>query len=307
MVSLMSRLKTTKMVNSVSLIRQMSAKVMTEGELKVNKSSNTNKEVRLSYLDGKDNGIAVLGLNRPEARNAFSKNLVAQLTEAVDKIRNDEKVRVLIIRSLVPKIFSAGADLRERFEMTEDQVEQFIHSLRSFMRSVETMPAPVIAAIDGVALGGGLELGLASDIRTAASEAKMGLVETKWAIFPGAGGTLRLPRIVGPAIAKELIYTSRIIDGEEAKNIGLVNHVVKQNKTGDAAYHSALDIAREILPNGPIGVRLAKVAISQGIEVPIEDGFKIEKKYYSELLKTQDRIEGLAAFSAKRVPIYRGM
>ncbi|XP_057341702.1 methylglutaconyl-CoA hydratase, mitochondrial [Microplitis mediator] len=302
MVSLMSRLKTTRIVNSVSLIRQMSTKVMTDGEDKIN-----NKEVRISYLDGKDNGIAVLGLERPEARNAFSKNLVSQLTEAVDAIRNDEKVRVLIIRSLVPKIFSAGADLRERFKMTENEVEEFIHSLRNFMRNVETMPTPVIAAIDGAALGGGLELALASDIRTAASESKMGLVETKWAIFPGAGGTLRLPRIVGPAVAKELIYTSRIIDGEEAKSIGLINHVVKQNKMGDAAYHAALDIAREILPNGPIGVRLAKVVMSQGFEIPIEDGFEIEKKCYSKLLKTQDRIEGLAAFSAKRVPIYRGV
>jgi len=113
----------------------------------------------------------------------------------------------------------------------------------------------VISAIDGAALGGGLELALATDIRVASSEATMGLVETKLAIMPGAGGTQRLPRIIGAAKAKELIYTARILVGEQACTIGLVNEAVPQNKTGDAAYQTALSIAREILPNGPIGVR----------------------------------------------------
>lgn len=213
------------------------------------------KEVIVNYLDGKDNGIAVLGLNRPTARNSFGKVLISQLNEALASIRQNNKLRVLIVRSLIPKVFCAGADLRERFKMDNSEVGRFVSSLRDLMTDVETLPTPVISAIDGVALGGGLELALASDIRVASSEAKMGLVETKLAIIPGAGGTQRLPRIIGAAKAKELIYTARILDGEQAMQIGLVNEVVSQNKIGDAAYQMALSIAREILPNGPIGVR----------------------------------------------------
>lgn len=213
------------------------------------------KEVTIKYLDGKDNGIAVIGLNRPAACNAFGRTLVDQLSNAISSVRADTKLRVLIIRSLVPKVFCSGADLRERSKMDNSEVLKFVSSLRSIMCNVESLPTPVISAIDGVALGGGLELALATDIRVAVSEAKMGLVETKLAIIPGAGGTQRLPRLVGPAKAKELIYTARIFDGEDAMKIGLINQVVPQNKDGDAAYQSALSIAREILPNGPIGVK----------------------------------------------------
>lgn len=301
-MSLASKIRVTSVLNNLTMIsiRAFSAKPM------LNTKDDT-KEVIIKYLDGKDNGIAVIGLNRPEARNSFGKTLVSQLNEAITTIRQDNKIRVLIVRSLVPKIFCAGADLKERLKMDNSEVNPFVSSLRNLMNNVESLPTPVISAIDGSALGGGLELALATDIRTAASEAKMGLVETKLAIIPGAGGTQRLPRVVGPAKAKELIFAARVLDGEEAHKIGLVNQVVPQNKDGDAAYHAALSIAREILPNGPIGVKLAKVAINKGMEVPIEDGFEIEKQCVSQLLETQDRIEGLAAFTAKRVPIYRGL
>lgn len=271
------------------------------------RSEDPSREVMINYLDGKDNGIAVLGLNRPSAKNAFGRNLVTLLSDSLHKIRKDEKVRVLILRSLVPKVFCAGADLKERGQMTEEEVGQFVNTLRNLMNVMEEIPIPSIAAIDGAALGGGLELALATDIRTAASEAKMGLVETRLAIIPGAGGTQRLPRTVGVAKAKEMIFSAKILDGDEAEDIGLVNKAVAQNRGGDAAYQAALEIARDILPNGPVGVRMAKVAITRGIEVPIDQGFEIEKECYSKILKTKDRLEGLAAFSAKRVPIYRGM
>ncbi|XP_047362268.1 methylglutaconyl-CoA hydratase, mitochondrial-like [Vespa velutina] len=265
------------------------------------------KEVILKYLDGKDNGIVVLGLNRPNTRNAFGKNLVSQLNNAISTIKQDDKLRVLIIRSLVPFVFCAGADLYERLKMSKSEVSEFVTSLRNIMNDIESISIPVISAIDGVALGGGLELALATDIRIAALEAKLGLVETKLAIIPGAGGTQRLPRIVGSAIAKELIYTARILNGQQAKNIHLVNEVVLQNKNGDAAYQAALSLAREILPNGPIGVKLAKEAISKGIEMSIEDGLEIEKQCYNKVINTEDRLEGLSAFTAKRVPIYKGI
>ncbi|XP_011314479.1 methylglutaconyl-CoA hydratase, mitochondrial [Fopius arisanus] len=273
----------------------------------LDKLDDPSKEVTINYLDGKDNGIAVLALNRPAARNSFGRNLVSLLSQSLHKIRDDEKVRVLILRSLVPKIFCAGADLKERGQMSELEVGEFVNSLRNLMSEIETIPIPSIAAIDGAALGGGLEMALAADIRTSASEAKMGLVETKLAIIPGAGGTQRLPRIVGTAKAKEMIFAAKILDGDEAEDIGLVNRAVPQNRGGDAAYQAALEIAREILPNGPVGVKMAKVAITKGIEVQIDQGFEIEKECYSKILKTKDRLEGLAAFTAKRVPIYRGM
>ncbi|XP_043680124.1 methylglutaconyl-CoA hydratase, mitochondrial [Vespula pensylvanica] len=264
------------------------------------------KEVILKYLDGKDNGIVVLGLNRPNTRNAFGRNLVSQLNNAISTIKQDDKLRVLIIRSLVPFVFCAGADLRERLKMNKSEVSEFVTSLRNIMNDIESISIPVISAIDGIALGGGLELALATDIRIAALEAKLGLVETKLAIIPGAGGTQRLPRIVGSGIAKELIYTARILNGQQAKNIHLVNEVVPQNKNGDAAYQAALLLAREILPNGPIGVKLAKEAISKGMEMSIEDGLEIEKQCYNKVIDTEDRLEGLSAFTAKRVPIYKG-
>ncbi|XP_011147801.1 methylglutaconyl-CoA hydratase, mitochondrial [Harpegnathos saltator] len=271
-----------------------------------NNTKDEAKEVIVNYLDGKDNGIAVIGLNRPAARNSFGKGMVSQLIETLATVRQNEKLRVLILRSLVPKVFCAGADLRERLTMDSTEVSRFVSSLRSMISNVATLPTPVISAIDGVALGGGLELALATDIRVAASEAKMGLVETRLAIIPGGGGTQRLPRIVGLAKAKELIYTARILDGEQAWQIGLVNQVVPQNKSGNAAYEAALSIAREILPNGPIGVKMAKVAISEGTEVSLKDGLEIEGQCYGKIVDTKDRIEGLAAFAAKRVPVYQG-
>jgi len=165
---------------------------------------------------------------------------------------------------------------------------------------------PVIAAIDGHALGGGLEMALACDLRVASATAKMGLVETKLAIIPGAGGTQRLPRIVGPSLAKELIFTARVISGTEASSIGLVNHAVEQNAEGDAAYRRAIDLAREILPNGPVGVKMAKAAVNRGIEVDISSAMAIEEGCYAQVIPTKDRLEGLKAFKEKRKPVYKG-
>ncbi|XP_057161599.1 methylglutaconyl-CoA hydratase, mitochondrial isoform X5 [Ursus arctos] len=145
------------------------------------------------------------------------------------------------------------------------------------------LPVPTIAAIDGLALGGGLELALACDIRVAASSAKMGLVETKLAIIPGGGGTQRLPRAIGMSLAKELIFSARVLDGQEAKAVGLISHVLEQNQEGDAAYCKALDLAREFLPQGPVAMRVAKLAINQGMEVDLVTGLAIEEACYAQM------------------------
>nr|CAD7404011.1 unnamed protein product [Timema cristinae]CAD7434920.1 unnamed protein product [Timema monikensis] len=245
-------------------------------------------------------------MNRPHARNALSRKQTSDMTAALESLRFDRSVRVLVLTSLVPGIFCAGADLKERLTLSIDDTTAFVPKLRFLANAIDNFQVPVIAAIDGAALGGGLELALACDIRVAASNAKLGLVETKLGIIPGAGGTQRLPRIVGPAVAKELIFTGRIMDGEESWNLGVVNHVVEQNKEGDAAFQKALEIAREIVPNGPVGVRMAKLAISKGLEVDIGSGNTIEEACYAQVIPTKDRIEGLKAFSEKRSPSYSG-
>jgi len=260
----------------------------------------------VEYLEEKDHGIVVFGINRPKAMNALSKNLVKNLNEAVDAVKFDKNCRVLIIRSLAKGAFCAGADLKERAAMPPAEVGPAVARGRAIIGAWESLPMPVIAAIDGVALGGGLEMALACDLRVASDDARLGLTETRLAIIPGGGGTQRLPRVVGLAKAKELIYTARILRGRDAEAIGLVNHCVDQNEEGDAAYLRSLDLAREILPNGPIGVKMAKLAINKGTEVDIASGLSFEEAAYAQVIPTQDRIEALMAFREKRKPEFKG-
>lgn len=262
--------------------------------------------LQIKHLQGEYSGIIEVGINRPKQKNAFSSGLLKSFNETIDAVKYDKHLRVMIIRSLVPKVFCAGADLRERLNLTPVEVRQFVDGLRLMMNDLENLPIPIIAAIDGVALGGGLELALACDIRIASSTAKIGLVETKLAIIPGAGGTQRLPRLINPSKAKELIFTARILDGKEAFELGIVNHVVEQNENSTAAFNKALEIAREILPNGPIGVQMAKMAINEGIKLNLNSGLKVEELAYANLIPTKDRIEGLTAFNEKRMPNYIG-
>ncbi|XP_061656764.1 methylglutaconyl-CoA hydratase, mitochondrial isoform X1 [Syngnathoides biaculeatus] len=298
------------------------------GALSRQYSSETKEELLVRYLDGEDNGIVVVGINRPKAKNAISKNLVKMFTvypascskivwigsstpatlmsEAVEDIKRNCKVRSVIFCSLVPGIFCAGADLKERAKMHQSEVGPFVSKARALITELGKLPMPTIAALDGAALGGGLEMALACDIRVASNAAKMGLVETKLAIIPGAGGTQRLPRVIGVSRAKELIYTARIVDGAEACRLGLVSHSVEQNQRGDAAYLRALELAREINPQGPIAVRMAKLAMNQGIEVDLSTGLAIEEACYGQVIPTADRLEGLAAFKEKRRPHYKG-
>uniref|UniRef100_H2THP1 AU RNA binding protein/enoyl-CoA hydratase n=1 Tax=Takifugu rubripes TaxID=31033 RepID=H2THP1_TAKRU len=253
-------------------------------------SSESKDELRVRYLDGQDSGIVVVGINRPKAKNAISKNLVKLMFEAVQDIKKNNKVRSLIFRA----------------KMQQSEVGPFVSKARALISEIGNLPMPTIAAIDGSALGGGLEMALSCDIRIASSTAKMGLVETKLAIIPGAGGTQRLPRLINTSLAKELIFAARVVDGSEASRLGLVSHAVEQNSVGDAAYQQALELAREINPQGPIAVRMAKLAINQGMEVDLSTGLAIEEACYAQVIPTKDRLEGLAAFKEKRLPNYKG-
>ncbi|XP_050345813.1 methylglutaconyl-CoA hydratase, mitochondrial [Nymphalis io] len=257
-------------------------------------------------LGGEDKGIAVYGLNSPQARNALGFDLLQSMREVNQLIREDTKISVVILHSLVPGIFCAGANLKERFKMSDDEVATFVRGLRNTFIEIEDLPMPTIAAVEGVAVGGGLELALACDIRVAAQSAKLGLIETGRGLIPGAGGTQRLPRVVHLNIAKELIFTSRIVSGNEAKDLGLVNHVVSQNSNNNAAFEKSLTIAREIISNAPIALRCAKQAINEGVQLSIKDGYEVEQKCYEINIPTKDRQEGMLSFIEKRKPQYKG-
>lgn len=247
-------------------------------------------------------GVAVLTLNRPEVMNSFNFALLNALKEHVDALRFKADIRAIIITGSGPKAFCAGADLKERATLDEQQVKKFIFTIRDLFTTIEYLNKPVIAAVNGVALGGGTELALACDIRIAASNASMGLTETRLAIIPGAGGTQRLPRIVGRGKAKELIFTGRRIDAQEAMQIGLVNQVYEK----DALMTESLKMAAMICETGPIAIEQAKYAINYGVETDLHTGLGIESNAYWTVIPTADRIEGLAAFKEKRKPVYKG-
>jgi methylglutaconyl-CoA hydratase len=246
--------------------------------------------------------ISELVLERHEGKNAFSSDMIDSFEKAVESIRNNKNVRVLIVRSTVDKVFCAGADLKERLAMPEEKVAPFVGRLRNAFDSLATLPIPTIATIDGVALGGGLELALACDIRVASANATLGLPETNLAIIPGAGGTQRLPRVVGVAKAKQLIFTGARLNGIEAHGLGIVNEVVREG----SSYAKAVEIANQIVDKGPVGVRMAKKAIDEGIAVPLSQALEIEKNCYAQVVPTKDRVEGLKSFTEKRKPVYRG-
>ena len=259
-------------------------------------------EVRAERLAGEDEGIVLLGLDRPAAKNALGRQLLAELTGALGQLKADPAVRVLVLHSLVAGVFCAGADLKEREGMSAVEAAAFVQNIGTAVSTLDSLPMPTIAAMEGAAFGGGLELALAADLRVAGTGARMGLVESSLAIIPGAGGTQRLPRLIGASRAKELIFTARRIGAEEAGRLGLVDRVVPEG----AAVDAALALAREILPNGPAALRLAKVAVNQGLDLDLAAGLALEQACYAQLLPTRDRLEGLAAFREKRKPMYRG-
>ncbi|XP_044403678.1 probable enoyl-CoA hydratase 2, mitochondrial isoform X4 [Triticum aestivum] len=391
--------------------------------------------VRLKKLSAPDNGILELTLERPEVKNAISWELMTRLRGAIHKIEADATAKVVLVASSVPGVFCAGADLKERRHMSSSQVKEYANSLRSTFSYFEALSIPTIAVIEGAALGGGLELALSCDLRICGENATLGLPETGLAIIPGAGGTQRLPRIIGRSRAKELIFTGRRCDATEAVLMGLANYrvpageaygkalelaremtkkerrlmgpsevrefvntlratfssfealpiptiavvegaafggglelalscdlricgesatfslpetglaiipgaggtqrlprivgrarakeliftgrrfdateavnmgVVNYCVPGGEAYQKALELAREINQKGPLAIRMAKKAINEGMEVDLSSALAVEEGCYEQVLHTQDRLEGLAAFAEKRKPLYTG-
>ncbi len=248
--------------------------------------------------------IMVLTINRPEAMNCFDMQLLEVFGKTLSEIAFDNKIKVVIITGSTAgkNAFSTGADLKERAGMSPDQVRLYVTTIRNLFTAVEELPKPVIAAVNGYAFGGGLEIALASDIRIASTNAIVGLTETSLAVIPGAGGTQRLPRIVGLARAKEMIFRARRITAQEGLAIGLFLEVVEPDKLMERSF----EIAHEMRANGPVALAQAKYAINKGSEVSLPIGLAIESNAYAVTIPTKDRIEGLTAFREKRKPIYVG-
>jgi enoyl-CoA hydratase/carnithine racemase len=247
-------------------------------------------------------GISVLTLNRPEVFNALNLPALEQLREITEELRYSKATRVVVVTGAGKKAFCAGADLKERREFTEDQVRRYIHMIRETFHALASLPKPVIAAINGVAFGGGMELALACDLRIADEHAVMGLTETSLGIIPGAGGTQRLARLIGTARAKELIFTAKRINAWEAEKLNLLNQVA----TGGTVMEAAMETAARINENAPLALAQAKYAIDYGSETDLATGLAMETKAYEVLIPTKDRLEGLQAFKEKRKPVYVG-
>lgn len=238
-------------------------------------------------------------LTRETAANALSRALVSELKSAAFDVGAD--VRAVVILG-TGKAFCAGADLKERRGFTLEQTRAFLDELGGTLNAIAALRCPVIAALNGVAFGGGLELALACDLRLAAEGVTMGLVETRLGIIPGAGGTQRLARLVGPARAKELIFTGRRFEAAEALRWGIVQQVVPPTELELAAAR----LADEIAGAGPLAVAEAKAAVDEGLAGTLAQGLIIERRHYEAVLTSADRDEGLAAFAEKRAPVFQG-
>jgi len=253
-------------------------------------------------LKEEKDGVVTLTLNRPEVMNSFNFALLHALKAEIEALRFNPDIRVIIITGTGEKAFCSGADLKERVTLTPIQVKEYIFTIRNLFTSIEQLNKPVIAGVNGVALGGGTELALASDIRIASMNANLGLTETRLAIIPGGGGTQRLPRLVGKGKAKELIFTGQRVGAEEALKIGLVNKICELDMLMDECNK----MAAMICETGPIAIEQAKYAINYGLETDLHTGLAIESNAYWVCIPTEDRLEGLAAFREKRKPVYKG-
>lgn len=245
-------------------------------------------------------------LNRPDARNALSRAARAELEARVDAVATAQEVRTVILTGAGDRAFSAGADLKERKGMSEEEVRQWLADLERTLLALGRSPKVFVAAINGAAFGGGLELALACDLRVAARTAQVGLTETRLAIIPGGGGTQRLPRLVGPGRAAELILTGRKVGAEEALAIGLVERLGDPGTGPEGALAAARRLADEIAGAGPVALAQAKEAMRVGLDQPLTEALSTERRCYEVTLGTQDRVEALRAFAEKRPPRFRG-
>lgn len=248
----------------------------------------------------KEKNIGILSINRPKALNALNTAVLDELDKAIDMIKEDDDIHIVIITG-EGRAFVAGADIAEMRNMDIFEARVFADKGLKVFRKIELMEKPVIAAVNGFALGGGCELSMCCDIRIASDKAKFGQPEVGLGITPGFAGTQRLSRLVGLGRAKELIFTADMINAEEAYRIGLVNKVVPV----DELMNEALALAEKIASKGQIAVRFSKTSMNMGIETDLETGMGIEKDLFGLCFATEDQKEGMGAFLEKREPNYK--
>lgn len=249
----------------------------------------------------KEDRLAIVTINHPPV-NALNSRVLEALEKSFDELAADESIGAVVLTGAGEKAFVAGADISEFTTLSSDNGEHLSRRGQLIFQKIEDFPAPVIAAVNGFALGGGLELALVCDIRVMSENARVGLPEVTLAIFPAYGGTQRLPRTIAPGKARELIFTGEMIAAAEAYRIGLADHLVAPGE----ALAQARKIAEKILARGPVAVRLAKKAVNRGRGLPVSEGCRVEAELFGQLCDTEDQKEGAAAFLEKRPPVYKG-
>jgi len=250
----------------------------------------------------KSEGVATITINRPEALNAFSAEVVSEILQAIEDVKADESVRVVVLTGAGERAFSAGADIKAMKGMNALKARELSQMGERLCSALENLEKPVIAAINGYALGGGLEVAMACDIRLASENARMGQTEINMGLIPGWGGTQRLTRLIGATKAKELIFTGKMIDAKTAEQLGLVNMVVPQDKFRETVRQFALELAQK----APVALKVAKALINKGAEISLDAAIALEREGFGVVASTEDLQEGVSAFIEKRKPVFKG-
>ncbi|MBS7632280.1 enoyl-CoA hydratase/isomerase family protein [Candidatus Bathyarchaeota archaeon] len=246
--------------------------------------------------------IATITLNRPEALNAFSKEVIEEVLQAIEDIKQDENVRAVILTGSGEKAFSAGADIKAMKGMNALKARELSLMGEKLCCSLESLEKPVIAALNGYALGGGLEVAMSCDLRIASETSRMGQTEINIGLIPGWGGTQRLTRLVGPGKAKEMVFTGKLVDAKTAEQLGIVNMVVPADKLRETARQLAL----ELVAKAPVAIKVAKALINKGAEISLDAALALEREGFGVVASTEDLQEGVAAFTEKRKPVFKG-
>jgi enoyl-CoA hydratase len=255
-----------------------------------------------NILFSKEGNIAVLKFNRPKALNAINPDVIHEMNDALDNVASDKTIKVLILTGEGEKAFVAGADISHMVNLSPLQLKEFSRNGQEVLFKLEKLSMPVIACVNGFALGGGCEIAMACDFIYASENAKFGQPEISLGVIPGFGGTQRLSRIIGKAMAKELCMTGAMINAEEAKNIGLVNKVFPKDKL----WEETMKTAGIIAGYGKVALRAIKECIGRGLDVDLQDGCYMEREAFGLVATSPDQKEGMSAFLEKRKPDFKG-
>jgi len=250
----------------------------------------------------KSDGVATITLNRPEALNAFSNDVVEEILRALEDVKSDQNVRVVVLTGAGEKAFSAGADIKSMVGMTALKARELSLMGESLCLALENLEKPIIAAINGYALGGGLEVAMSCDFRIASENARVGQTEVNVGLIPGWGGTQRLTRLVGMTKSKELIFTGKIVDARTAEQLGILNMVTPADKLKE----TVRQFAQELASKPPVALRVAKALINKGANIGLDSALALEREGFGVVASSEDLKEGVSAFIEKRKPVFKG-